>query len=109
MTFIMFCKGLGILLVLVAILLFTQRLFKFFLEYPVEVRNKKVRSRMLNMGWQQVDHGLYWNSYSKGEFHLDSFWPDPEQVIEKAKKVDEGVKAGARVLSQYMNIIEGKK
>lgn len=107
MTFIMFCKGFGLLLVLIAILLFIQKLFKFFLEYPVEVRNKKVRSRMLNMGWQHTDHGLYRNSYRKGEFYLDSFWPEPELVVEEAKKLNEGAKAGAVILAQYMEILNG--
>lgn len=87
----------------------TMELPKIVRESSIEQRNEKIESEMLSMGWIRCVRGIYWNTYKKDGFYLDAFWDSPEKVISEAKKVDEGVKAGARVLSQYMNIIEGKK
>jgi len=78
---------------------------KIVRESSIEGRNKQVEAKMLDMGWQHSHHGRAWNSYRKGEFYLDSFWPEPELVVEEAKKLDERAKAGAIVLAQYMDIL----
>ena len=76
-------------------------------EYSIEERNKKIEEEMLSMGWIRCVHGVYWNTYKKDGFYLDAFWDRPEKVIDEARKIDDGVRAGAIALAQYMNIIGG--